>query len=462
MYFKVSEDERSNILKMYGVLQEEKTPLQKLLECKVTSDGKYIISEGQAYSTETGEIVPINEAWSTSNILHAGADLLSAGMDFVLPGSGAVVDTLNAISYLIEAQFKSPDERASLYIMAGITFAFVVIPGPLQAIAIPLKNAIKTGKGFASPIVKQGIKIVSNSMDTVLKFVPSIVQKALKSPLAKNILGKWGPKIGLIIETFTKNVKTFFKNFAAKEGAEAVTKTTAKSTLNATSKGILSRFFTKIPKIVNPAKVLKKAGFAEKYSYRYLGPKGMTTVTIKQITDSGVTVVFKKGTKTSVPIETFIKNAIGAPWMRRGYSVAVPFFIKRFSDMVTSNFYNIDAFQDLNPQQASQESLAYMNEELTGYEGETKQYTVNDTVKTFQTALNLLCYQLSKYGIDGKFGPETQAQLTKFQQDSGFSPDVLGKMDRTTASKLSQELKMKNVPNSQITQDYLNKYIQSK
>ena len=124
--FIISESDRSHILNLYGIVKDEVRPLQKLLECKYTPDGKYIMYENKIYSCQTGEEVPIMEGWSISDILHTGADLLSAGMDFVIPGSGAIVDALNALSYIIEAQFKPAEERDSLYTMAAITFAFAI------------------------------------------------------------------------------------------------------------------------------------------------------------------------------------------------------------------------------------------------------------------------------------------------------------------------------------------------
>jgi hypothetical protein len=221
--FTITEEERHDILKMYNLLSEDvRRPLQKLMECKFTTDGKYVIYEGKAFSTSTGEQVPINEEWTISDILHAGADLLSVGMDFVIPGSGAVVDVLNAISYIIEAQFKSNEEKDSLYLMAAITFAFVLLPGPLQAVSAPLKNAVKTGAGMASPVVKNGLKIIGNSIDTLLLGIPSKVDNALKSPLAKNILGSWGDKISGFISNFTSRIKQLLGTLTGKTGKEGV------------------------------------------------------------------------------------------------------------------------------------------------------------------------------------------------------------------------------------------------
>ena len=259
--FTITEEERHDILKMYNLLSEDvRRPLQKLMECKFTTDGKYVIYEGKAFSTSTGEQVPINEEWTISDLLHTGADLLSVGMDFVIPGSGAVVDVLNAVSYVIEAQFKSNEEKDSLYLMAAITFAFVILPGPLQAIATPLKRAVKTGVGMADPVVKEGLKIIGGFLDTILLGIPSKVNEALKSPLAKNILGSWGDKISGFIDNFTNRIKQLLGTLTGKTGKEGVeaaaktgkegTKLSAKKVTKEVSGDVLQRNFT-LPNCTN-------------------------------------------------------------------------------------------------------------------------------------------------------------------------------------------------------------------
>ena len=196
-------------------LEQERTPLQKLRDCKITSDGSIIIFEGISYSTHNGEEVPINEDWTLSDILHTGADVLSTGMDFIVPGSGAIVDILNGLSYILEAQNKSDQkQKDSLYLMAAISLAFVLIPGPLQAISIPLKSALKTGKGLKSSIVINGLKIIGENLKIVLSKFPEKLKEALKSPLAKNILGKWEGKITSSINNFKSRVTPILEPLA--------------------------------------------------------------------------------------------------------------------------------------------------------------------------------------------------------------------------------------------------------
>jgi hypothetical protein len=591
-------------------------PLEKLKQCKFTPDGKYVVYEGKAYNTLNGEEVPINESWTLSDILHTGADVLSMGLDFVIPGSGAVVDTLNALSYVIEAQFKSGEEKDSLYLMAAITFAFVILPGPLQAMAIPLKRALKTGKGMASPIVVKALKIIGGSLNTLLLGIPTKINTALKSPLAKNILGSYRGKISGFITAFTTRVKSILGKLTGKSGKEGAEKvavqmggeqfqraftipkdcvsitycdtknilknlmniipsatkfnpskvkvlskstvagrevievqlengsktlfykssganqattgkaagewvaipgfaesgwfvktaesinlvkggndyltsmsqflskngvaglgktvgktsltTATKTTLTTATKTTLSRFFTRVPKITNGTKFLKKLGFVPGKTYSYIGDdvaqKG-SKVLIDSVSDSGVMVtqILKDGRKikykSAIPVETFVKNAIGAPWTRRGAGVVVPLFVKRLSDMITSNgeidYTKIEQLPDLDPNQTSTESLQYLQQEVASYEGDKGSYNINNNAKIVQQSLMKLGYPLPRFKDDGKFGPETLGALKKFQQDNGLTSSI-GKLDRLTSKKLAELLKSKNIADSEELQNNLN------
>jgi len=200
---------------LIDLLKEDIRPLKKLMECKITKDFKYILFDGKFYSTKTGNEVSLNEGWLT-NTLRTGADMLSMGLDFVFPGTGAIVDALNALSMLIEAQFKSGVEKDSLYIMAIIQFGFILLPGPLQAMAPMLRNAVKTGKGLNSTPVKKGLGVIGGGLNTIFGGLNSIIQRATKSKLAKRLLGKWGPKINEFVSNFKNRIKTIFDSFKTK------------------------------------------------------------------------------------------------------------------------------------------------------------------------------------------------------------------------------------------------------
>ena len=374
----------------------EYRPLAKILECKFTPDLKHLMLDGIFYSSETGEIVPLNEWWSLSDILHAGADVLSAVVDFVIPGSGAIVDALNALSYVIEAQFVDEEKRGMLYLMAAITFAFVILPGPLQAVSIPLKRFIKSGAKIASPLIKKALGIVASILPKILRDLPNLINSALKSKLASAILGKFAGKIGAAVKQFGASVlKTFNKamglpDMAKTAGKEILAKTTVKTVLDSAAANMLKKFFSSKVKITlakeASEKALKKLGFVPGKAYRYINKsgKGVTAKIVGSGVD-GKTVLVKFGNKaglspTSVPISTFVRQTIGAPWGRRGYTVAAPLLVKHFARMMNSagqiDPELIEQIPPLDPELVSKETMAYYLDEVPEYDGaaETVEY----------------------------------------------------------------------------------------
>lgn len=374
----------------------EYRPLSKILECKFTPDLKHLVLDGIFYSSETGEIVPLNEWWSLSDILHAGADVLSAVVDFVIPGSGAIIDALNALSYVIEAQFVDEEKRGMLYLMAAITFAFVILPGPLQAVSIPLKRFIKSGAKAASPLIKKALGIVASILPKILRDLPNLINSALKSKLASAILGKYAGKIGAAIKQFGASVlKTFNKamglpDMAKTAGKAILAKTTAKTILDSAAAGMLKKFFSSKVRInlakETSEKALKKLGFVSGKAYRYINKsgKGVTAKIVGSGVD-GKTLLVKFGNKaglspTSVPVSTFVRQTIGAPWGRRGYTVAAPLLVKHFARMMGSageiDPELIEQIPPLDPDLVSKETMAYYLDEVPEYDGagETVEY----------------------------------------------------------------------------------------
>ena len=450
-------------------------PLEKLKKCKFTPDGKYVVYEGKAYNTINGEEVPINESWTLSDILHTGADILSMGIDFVAPGSGAIVDTLNALSYIIEAQFKSNEEKDSLYLMAAITFAFVILPGPLQALAIPLKRALKTGKGMKSPIVVKALKIIGGSLDTLLLGIPTRINAALKSSLAKNILGSYRGKISGFITAFTTRTKSILGKLTGKAGKEGVGKVGGASVDNvikllpvstgAVSKELLPAIVSKssvlsklsdVPLGNSGGLVISKLGFAPGKTYGF----GKKTFKIKNtvgeyidfvdVVDGGKEVVKKMKTWD------FLKTFILKPSAKLN-TVAVPVITKatlRLFNNETLNTEELTKMKNIDSGQ-TQKDLSQLSTLVAEYEGDSGKYTVNNKAKIVQQSLMKLGYPLPRFKDDGKFGPETLGALKKFQEDNKLTSSI-GKMDRLTSKKLAELLKSKNVVGSEELQSSLN------
>jgi len=479
MTYQISDSERQRILGLHGINPDENYLKQRLAECKFTKDGKYVLFENNIYSSETGELIPLTEKWTLSDTFHTIGDLASAGLDFVFPGSGAIIDTLNAISYIIEAQFKSdPKEKRMLYVMATITFAFVIVPGALQTSITPLKIFLKTGKGAEKAVVQKGIKLVPKFIDKIVLGIPRMVSKALQSPLAKKLLGKFGiVKIGKIIDNFILAIKTSVDDIfgvVAKEGVKVGGKTATKATVKGaakvgsktllkTEKFSMIKFFQKTAQGIRGKYVMKKFGFAAGKEYGYIikaGTSGQRVTIIKGMSDGVVVKNVLGGNSYFVPITQFLRGTVGAPWAHKGYSEAVPFFIKMFARSILPdgsglNYAEMDAMPDLNPDQTSLESLAYLRDELAAYEGNMGAYSVNTTVTAFQEGLIALGYPLSRFGVDGKFGPETQDALKQFQLDAKLESSQ-GKMDRLTADKLALELRARGIPGSEELQNTLN------
>lgn len=490
MTFTITESERREILGLYGIVHNEPTPLQKLRECKYTTDGKFVIFEGIGYSCETGEQIPINEAWTTSDTLHTIADVASGVVDYIVPGSGVIIDGINAMSYFIEAyRTNDPTKRHSLNVMGGVTLAFVFIPGVLQALSIPLKQFLKGNMAAAkNPAVIKGIALVGKYLGDITQKVPAFLDRLLATPMGRKILGPFGRWLAKYIANIMTGVRIAFKSLdtslvrtGAKTGVEgaiqAGSRVAARGTLNMVNLRSLTLFARAGDRLTvkEMTKLFKKIGFAKGKKYTYMGTRGPMDVLLKEITEDEVLILTKYAPINGIRVNTasFLSRAIGAPWLRRGKSVAVPFFVKRFANILLPdgngvNEESLDQLPDADPEQTSQESLSYVS---GGDETNVTQsdQTTNDvqgselyqliqpnpsSVMAFQNALMGLGYNLPQYGVDGKFGSETQGMLSRFQSDYSLESSS-GKMDRLTAKTLATALKNKNVQDSQSLQKTL-------
>jgi hypothetical protein len=224
------------------------TPLARLARSKMTEDGKYLLIEGTLINTLNGKLVPLSESvnlkfiptqlplvnpklvlneefslsdlnpmtWSTSTILHSIADVASVAADFIVPGSGAVIDAANALSYLIEAQFEdNPEEKQMLYIMAIVTFGFIFLP---FVPAGPVKAWIKGGGKVVSSSILNVLKGIWMVFDGLLLKIPSYLVGLLKSPVVTKVLGDKAAKATGAINAFKNTAKKTFKEFLEKRG----------------------------------------------------------------------------------------------------------------------------------------------------------------------------------------------------------------------------------------------------
>lgn len=68
-------------------------------------------------------------------------------------------------------------------------------------------------------------------------------------------------------------------------------------------------------------------------------------------------------------------------------------------------------------------------------------YSFTKGVAAIQAGLNKLGYSFSRFGIDGKYGGETEKNVKKFQEDEGL--EITGKMDTNDVEKLKSLLSKK-------------------
>jgi peptidoglycan hydrolase-like protein with peptidoglycan-binding domain len=282
------------------------------------------------------------------------------------------------------------------------------------------------------------------------------------------MFGKMGKRISQSYSVFKSRISELFGKIgtktAEKTGIKSGVKNTAKSNLKAAAKGAtetlsksqaaaLSKAAAKSAKelgLKEAQKLLPKLGFVTGRTYKYTTKAGKAAViTIKEISDNGIQVIFKGSkTATSIPFDTFIKQAVVVPWMRRGSGIMVPLFIKRFAAFIngqgTLDWLLINQTKDLDPSITEGETYEFIDGEVADYQGDDESYEVNDTVILFQKALKALGYDIGSMGVDGKFGPKTRNGLMSFQRESNMGADDMGKMTVKTANLMAYKISQTN------------------
>ena len=314
------------------LLEKDLQRFRNFLEAKITPDGKYVIYDGLVYDITTGDEVPMNEEFSLSDVLHLGVDIASGVADYFSFGTaGAVIDILHACAYLVEAYFKdSQKEKDGLYMMAMITLACALLPGPLQAAGPILKNFIKSGAEVVGKGVLWALSKVAIILDKLLLTIPSKIKSALNSSLGKKILGRLGSKkLDNLIASFQARIRIIMARYIpSKSLAKGVSGRGGRKALAKTLAAKLPRTWIKSIKIGKYGpQILKNLGFKKgyRYGYHYIGPNNKLRGARMIIEDIGpnfvkVRQVFAKG-KIPVPppasikmnIDTFIYHHVVLP-----------------------------------------------------------------------------------------------------------------------------------------------------
>lgn len=159
---------------------------------------------------------------NVSDTLHFITDFVAIGSDLVAPGSGAVVDIVNSISYFIESQYLKEDVEKSIAIVAGlVTLGSVALVGPLEELAIEAKvmlakirdGIVKTATPAAISIARSAAKKLVPLLTNITKISASIgdtiVNLVVKA--ADSRVGKWASSKFGGMDKFVAWIKDFFK-----------------------------------------------------------------------------------------------------------------------------------------------------------------------------------------------------------------------------------------------------------
>jgi hypothetical protein len=159
---------------------------------------------------------------TASDILHTIGDVVSAASDCVWPGSGAVVDIIQAITYFLEsANTENYVESASSAIAGIVSVASLALVGPMQAIATEAKGLLKIVKeGVSKGASKVQISAAKAASTKLVKFLQGLVSSAssisakivsLVKDAAETKLGSWVIQKFGTTESFTSWINKFFK-----------------------------------------------------------------------------------------------------------------------------------------------------------------------------------------------------------------------------------------------------------
>lgn len=106
---------------------------------------EHVLKYDQWVINESGITDDFWDSFGVSGALHLAADIAAGFADFIVPGSGAVIDAANVLSYLIEAEYVEEEEKLPLYVCAGVQAFVIVDPFNVFSKIIPfIKKIFKT------------------------------------------------------------------------------------------------------------------------------------------------------------------------------------------------------------------------------------------------------------------------------------------------------------------------------
>lgn len=175
----------------------------------------------------TNAALPIEEGL-LSDILHGIGDVSAAVADVVVPGSGAVIDFINMLSYFAEAHFSNDSLEKTKLIISGFIQAFAILD-PINAITVGLKAGLnrifsafvtRTPDAFAmARAAARNVESGLNLILTGLNRIANLLSTRLSSSAFAGALRWLSNRLGITnainwIKTFiTQTAVPFIKSF---------------------------------------------------------------------------------------------------------------------------------------------------------------------------------------------------------------------------------------------------------
>lgn len=476
----ISENDINDIKTLYITQQNNitKKPIFENNDVIIRQTKLHHLLLNEQQLTDTDNAKPLDEKWTISDTLHTLGDVSSMAVDFIVPGSGAVIDTVNGFSYFIEAQFVEDEkQKNSLNLMGAITLGFVLLPGIMQGPFVLLKNTIKAGKKIKPGPQLDALKVVDKQLPMIFGKSTKLINWILTKPLGKTKLGKFAKQLPDILNNASTESQRIVKEIvgesgktatkmskgsaevAAKKAALDVAKADLKiAKLTAQETKGLNLFLKKLPKIQRPEVLLKKLGFVKGKTYKVAG----VTASISKIVDGNVyyraidDVSGAAGQITSMRAESFIKLA-ATPMQKLGAN-AGSFITKNLARVLLPDGSGIDETKlnqlpDANPDQTVKELASVSGSETPGSDAPaasapTSQYKPANGV-----------YNINTYSPNGDIA-RLQALLSSssynYRDNNG---DPLAR-DNKFGTKTMDALQKNNLQTKDITTDYINQLVQ--
>lgn len=157
-----------------------------------------------------------------SDVLHEVVDFVSAASDLVVPGSGAVIDIVQALTYFLESSLDKNETSSSAAIVSVIIcLGSVALYGPMQILASKMKsqiNLLRDGlvKNANESVIKKARSVSSDVfkfLDWILKNSASLGTKILEivKTTSESKLGKWVTSKFGSSDKFSAWILNFFK-----------------------------------------------------------------------------------------------------------------------------------------------------------------------------------------------------------------------------------------------------------